>query len=157
MKINFLFVLLIYAQITVAQNAYKGVEHSYKGETEVNYKRYLKTGIDDLGDNATQTTTFITQYKIFDAITNQQILAIAPEHFKAKEMIIVYVVCVDNGKKLEAKYYVVKLSEFDGLCYERIEDGKTVLQMCFMSEKKEHVKINTIKENYFNLITYDLD
>jgi hypothetical protein len=140
---------------TFGQKTYWGLESSSTKTVEFPYRKYYTTSKDDLYKN--NTTTYLTQYKMFEKPTGTQFLAIAVEHFKTQGIILIYVVIIDNGEKKEAEYYEVNVKDFTNLSYTRKDGNETIIHISFSSTKKEHINIHSIRENYFNMLTYTLD
>lgn len=97
-----------------------------------------------------------TLYKIYVNGYNK-VAEIAVSNYKDKGIVEVYVMPCHNGKIVDDMItgFQIKISDFNGLNYEKslkkpIGDKKE-LKISYVSNKKEHLKINEVNYNPFNL------
>ncbi|MFK7749490.1 MAG: hypothetical protein AB8B65_13930 [Kordia sp.] len=97
-----------------------------------------------------------TLYKVYEN-GNNKVAEIAVSNYKDKGIIEVYVMPCNNGKIVDDMItgFEVKSSEFNGITYsknfkEKLADKKE-LKISYVSNKKEHLKINEVNYNPFNL------
>ena len=144
---------------SIGQTIRYGTEYSPKGQKGVRYIRNYKTNIDDFFKH--YTTTYITNYSLYPSAqtgVDHLFLTFIVEHFKTEGFVAIYIGGVLYGvSQGKSKYYEIYVKDFNGLTYKRIQGGKLIIDIGFVSSKKEHIKIYKIRENTFNRCTYKLD